>query len=284
LYTLVVYDANDRVNFLLQREDFLSKGQALSAANARKVAQTKRLEAKVYNKVDGMLCVSEGLRRVLQAVFKPQAPIIVAPNAPSCQGCSPDRYLGEAGEIPQICYIGHLRGYEGVDNLVEAMRYLDRVQLTVMGGFEVSADFLRVRRLIQQYRLGDRVRLIEFIPPGELGRRLNWRIDVLVIPLLSKRLTSKYFASPMKLFLYMSLRRPIVAPDLPAIREVLRDGVNAVLVRPDDPVELARGIKRVLEDPGLAERISEKAFRDVQQFSWSLRARKILDLISRIKS
>ena len=45
---------------------------------------------------------------------------------------------------------------------------------------------------------------------------------------------STHFTSPLKLFEYMAAGRAIVASDLPAIREVLRDGENALLVTPGD--------------------------------------------------
>jgi glycosyltransferase involved in cell wall biosynthesis len=90
-----------------------------------------------------------------------------------------------------------------------------------------------------------------------------------------------YYTSPLKLFEYMAAGVPVVASDLPALREVLRDGENAVLVAPDDPGALAQGIRRVLEDKPLADRLAAQARRDAQAHTWTARAQAILEFIAR---
>ena len=77
----------------------------------------------------------------------------------------------------------------------------------------------------------------------------------------------------------MASKRPIVASDLPSIREILNEG-NAILVQPDNPQGLAEGIRKVLENKNLAEKISARAFRDVQNYTWQKRAENILEFIS----
>jgi len=70
-----------------------------------------------------------------------------------------------------------------------------------------------------------------------------------------------------------------VASDLPSVREILNER-NAVLVKPDDPGTLAEGIRRVLEDEALGNRLAEKAFADVQLYTWEKRAERILEFIT----
>jgi len=103
--------------------------------------------------------------------------------------------------------------------------------------------------------------------------------DALLLPNSAKAKIASHYTSPLKLFEYMASRRPIVASDLPALREVLRDGENAVLVEPDDPKALAERIKTVLDDSGLAKRISEQAYSEVSQYSWEERARRIVRFV-----
>ena len=49
-----------------------------------------------------------------------------------------------------------------------------------------------------------------------------------------------------------SASTPIVASQIPGYARVARDGAEAVLVAPDDPVALAAGLDRVLRDRSLA--------------------------------
>jgi glycosyltransferase involved in cell wall biosynthesis len=69
---------------------------------------------------------------------------------------------------------------------------------------------------------------------------------------------------------------PILATDLPSIREVLRHGENAWLVPPGDPKALTEGIQHLLENPDLAERLARQARKDVRQYTWKRRAAVIL--------
>lgn len=76
----------------------------------------------------------------------------------------------------------------------------------------------------------------------------------------------------------MASKRPIIASDLPTIREVLNEN-NAVLVEPDNPKLLVQGVKKVLQDSKLSDKISKQAFQDVQQHTWQKRAENILEFI-----
>jgi glycosyltransferase involved in cell wall biosynthesis len=78
----------------------------------------------------------------------------------------------------------------------------------------------------------------------------------------------------------MAARRPIVSSDLPSIREVLRDGVNALLVPPGDPVALSNAITRLFNDQALAARLAEAAFEQVPNYSWERRAERLDALLS----
>jgi glycosyltransferase involved in cell wall biosynthesis len=65
----------------------------------------------------------------------------------------------------------------------------------------------------------------------------------------------------------LAMRVPVVSTDLPAIRELLVDGVDALLVPPGDATALAAAIERVLTEPDLAERLRANGRRTVvEQF------------------
>ncbi len=73
---------------------------------------------------------------------------------------------------------------------------------------------------------------------------------------------SSSYASPLKLFEYLALGRAIVAPDQPNIREVLDDGVNALLFDPDDPRRADRRDREAEQRRGAARRASRPARAD----------------------
>jgi len=106
--------------------------------------------------------------------------------------------------------------------------------------------------------------------------------DVLVYPAPAKQ--HPYFVrdtSPLKLFEYMASGQPIVASDLPSVREILNND-NAILVRPDDSRTLAEGIETIVENTELAEKISNKSHQDVQNYTWQRRVQTVIETIKNL--
>ncbi len=102
--------------------------------------------------------------------------------------------------------------------------------------------------------------------------------NVLVLPNKSGNIVSEKYTSPLKLFEYMASGVPIVASDLPSIRDIL-DENNAFLVEPNNPRELAIGIQKVIDNLDIAEERSARSLARVQKYSWRERAIHIVDFI-----
>jgi len=180
-------------------------------------------------------------------------------------------------DLPQdkkiVLYTGHLYKWKGAQILADALRYLPvDVEVYFVGGTEEDIKKFKV----QNSKL--KVNVVGRRPYMEIPYWLK-AADVLVLPNSGKEEISKYWTSPMKMFEYMAAQKPIVAADLPSIREILNE-TNAVLVESDNPEALARGIQEALQNPELSDRISAKAFRDVKQYSWQNRVIKILNFIN----
>jgi phosphatidyl-myo-inositol alpha-mannosyltransferase len=67
----------------------------------------------------------------------------------------------------------------------------------------------------------------------------------------------------------MAAGLPVVASDIDGWREVVRDGVDGLLVPPDDPPALAGSVRAVLDDPDLARRLGEAGRARAERYAWS---------------
>jgi glycosyltransferase involved in cell wall biosynthesis len=103
-----------------------------------------------------------------------------------------------------------------------------------------------------------------------------------VVPTRAQR-GQEIAASPLKLFETMACGLPVVASDLPAIRDVVRDGENGLLFAQGDAGALAAALRRLRDDPGLRARLGERGRRDVQRYAWPERARRILAFFEHIE-
>jgi len=200
-------------------------------------------------------------------------------SLPSKDDCR--RRLGLPLGRPIIGYIGRFRTLEmekGIPELVEAMKDLSSVNgaepllLCVGGPMDAVPAYLELAR-----RIGipqDRLRFVDRVPNTEVPYWIR-AFDVALAPFPWADHYA-YFMSPLKLFEYMAAGVPILATDLPSIREVLRHGENAWLVPPGDPKALTEGIRHLLENSNLAERLARQAKEDVRQYTWKRRAAVIL--------
>ena len=123
----------------------------------------------------------------------------------------------------------------------------------------------------------DNVLIAGYRPYAEIPYWLK-AADILVLPNSAREKISQFYTSPLKLFEYMASGRPIVASDLPSIREVLSEN-NAILVKSDDPTILSGGITSVLQNSDFSAKIAKQALQDVEAYSWKKRAKNILSFI-----
>ena len=66
----------------------------------------------------------------------------------------------------------------------------------------------------------------------------------------------------------MAAGLPVVASAIPGYDEVVRDGVDGLLVPPSDPRALAEAVERVLTDQGLARGLAESGRERSKRYAW----------------
>ncbi|MBN1464526.1 glycosyltransferase family 4 protein [candidate division KSB1 bacterium] len=245
--------------------------------------QPKRFFHKILRESDALICITKALRDAIIKKFDvPKEKILVAEDGvshnlvhqpvPSKEEAR--RTLGiKAQQL--VLYTGQLFPGKGADVFVEAARSFDKeTQFMLVGGQEQSVKQLQKRVAAQNI---SNVRLIGFVPPARVPL-YQAAADLLVLPASANHAISAY-TSPLKLFEYMAARRPIVASDLPVLREVLQDGLNALLFEERSASDLAQKIRLLLNDSGLQEKLAQRAWQRVQSFTWEERARRILAFI-----
>lgn len=185
-----------------------------------------------------------------------------------------------------VGYIGRFQavGHEkGISNLISAIALLKRenpnrpITLLCVGG--PSSMIQKYQELAEQLGLTPQeVILWDRMPHSEIPAIIK-ACDVVTIPSPNIEFFA-YFVSPLKLFEYLAAGSLIVSTDLPSIREILKDGVNAILTPDDSPEALAEGIRRGMQDPILREALCSAALNLSRKFDWKERATKILNIVS----
>ena len=236
--------------------------------------------------MDGIICTNHWKMQQCKNTYAiDPKKMIVAPNAfdPNLflhlRSKKEEReQLGLSFDKPIALYSGHLYDWKGVDTFIAAAEFLPEVDFIVVGGTQKEVD-----DFTKKHKPCHNVVFLGQKPFLQIPHYLA-AADVLVLPnslrSSNPRLVvySKCDTSPIKMFEYMASGRPIVASDLPSIREILSEQ-TAVFFEHDNEKMLAEKIQMVLNDEALAHMIGESAQKEVQQFTWKKRAQKILNFI-----
>jgi glycosyltransferase involved in cell wall biosynthesis len=250
-------------------------------AGASKLARLAKREAVVWRGAAGYVTITRGLADMLTTKFGTRENLAVVPDGvrlPKERARTPP----PADAAGVVAYAGHLYPWKGVDVLLGALARLPRARGLIIGGHEAEPDLERLRNTARSLGIADRIEWTGMVAPQDVPRLLL-RAEILVLPNRSTTISS-HFTSPLKLFEYMAAGRAIVASDLPALREVLTDGENAVLVPAGDPDALAGAISRVLADGALRERLGRAAFDAAAAYGWDRRAAALEAVLERART
>lgn len=238
-----------------------------------------RLYRRLLSKVAGVIVISDGLKQKFREHGFPESKLLVAPDGIDIAEfnvletmAQARAKLGLPADKRIILYAGHLFEWKGADTLVATAQILPNdVQTVVVGG--TYEDIERLKKM----DTAGRVRFEGFKLHGMIPLYLR-AADMLVLPNKKDGEISEFYTSPLKLFEYMASGKPIVASDLPSLREVL-DEHDAFFFRPNDASALADVIKQVLAGPEQAQQKAQRALAEVQQYTWTKRGQNILRFI-----
>ena len=94
-------------------------------------------------------------------------------------------------------------------------------------------------------------------------------------------LTDKW-ASPLKITEYMSYRKPIIASDLPMIREILSNNSNSLLCNPSNIEDWVSSINLLEKNRSLYEKLASNAYNEfISYYTWDSRAKNLMEIFMR---
>jgi glycosyltransferase involved in cell wall biosynthesis len=215
------------------------------------------------------VAITQGIVDHMTSLGGPRSRTAVVPDG--MRSVPPDP--GPLPNEPVIGYAGHLYAWKGVDVILHALPLLPSARALIVGGHEKEPDLARLKALAHHLGLESRVTFTGQVEPARVPALLAQAM-ILVLPNPASAISTR-FTSPLKLFEYMAAGRAIVASDLPAIREILEDGRNALLVEPGDPQAIADAVERLIEDHAFAQRLARAAHADASSYTWARRAERL---------
>ena len=238
----------------------------------KKTAQ--RSEESIWRAADMVLPVTNVLADHVRAVGVPDERIRVIHNGVSKSQLD----LRDGGAIRNqyglqdklvLGFTGFVRPWHGVDKVIDFIGKAGRtdLHLLLVGDGDIRAD---LESRAKEYGIADQVTTTGVIQ-RELIPDYVAAFDIALQPAVTA------YASPLKLFEYMALAKPVLAPSRPNICEVLTDGENALLFESENDGSFFEGLKKLIDDAQLRQRLGAAA-RDTiveRDYTWAGNARRV---------
>ncbi len=238
-----------------------------------------------FKRMSGIIAATKPLRTAIQRDYGvSDKKILHAPCGVNYERFGINTPMRDAREklgLPQegkiILYVGHLFPVKGVDVLFEAHTGLRPGEtIYFVGG--TDEDIENFKKKWHKAGSPNNVVIAGRKPHQEIPLWLR-AADILSIPNTAKEDAGSIESSPSKLIEYMASGRPIVASDVPGIRDVLEEGMG-YFAPADNASAIAVAVHEAFDNPQEAQRRVAAARAASKNLSWNGRAKSILQFIN----
>lgn len=206
----------------------------------------KHMELAAYRGCDVLVCVSRALRDLVVDAGKiDPAKILIVPNAVDLDRFRPrEPSVERPFEGPTLVFVGSLIPWQGLEPLLRALHVLNqewtvRFNLVVAGEGPARKDS---GRLVRELGLERQVRFVGRLEMDEVPGLIA-ACDLGYVGHVGRNRAAVYH-SPLKLYEYMAMGRPVVASMSEDALSVVREGVTGFLFRGGDATDLAQALLR----------------------------------------
>ncbi len=172
----------------------------------------------------------------------------------------------------KIIYFGTLSPWQGVNLAVESLALINRefpACLTVIGQAR-DYQIKTIKQLALKLGVADRLNILAPMPQTQLVKHIH-ACDVILAPLTPNDRNLVQGCCPLKILEGMATGIPVIASDLPVVRELGEDGVHFLLVKPGSAKSIKDAVLRLQNHPELAMQLAIKARQRIEDYyTWQM--------------
>jgi glycosyltransferase involved in cell wall biosynthesis len=217
---------------------------------------------------DAVIAVTPGLLGYVADLTGRRSGLYVVGNGADVDRFRPATARGGTSRRPYVVFVGALASWQGIDTAlcaVEAPAWPPDVDLVIAG------DGKERGRIQVAARTNQHIHWLGTIPYSESANLVSESLAALVPMTDGPR--ARFGLSPLKLFEAMACGVPVVASDLPGLREVVRAHGCGITFAPGDADALARAVAELVEDPTRATEMGSRGRAAAEAlYSWDIRA------------
>lgn len=261
---------------------YVEEKEILNDASSWFQARARSVEQEQLDKTSLVVTVSNALmKHFLHKHDVERDKFLVVPNAIRLDNATfdPDRVQKirnryDLGGRLVAGFVGSIFPWHGVDVLIKAAQCLrekrDNFTLLIVGDGETLP---KLKRLTHKLGIWNRVVFTGRVPHEDVFNFIEV-MDITVAP------SAQWYQSPVKIFEYGAMGKPIIAPNTAPVREIMEDGMDGLLVDADVD-DLYEALRTLAEQESLREKIAQNFHRKVMEnHTWEQNVRKVLSSIA----
>jgi glycosyltransferase involved in cell wall biosynthesis len=259
-----------RIPVYHETHDFFADLSLRTDINTKKKRRQEQLERTYIPRITGLICLQNTQKKLYVKIF-PNAEIHVARTGIHTVHDRPDV------KREYITYIGSFDRHKGITTLLKALQLTGSGYPLLLVGGKNEREISELREEIQKHYDLSKVAITGWINKSTLKSYLD-KTAVGIIP-LRDTFFNRYLTSPLKLFDFYSHGIPVIASDLPTLRELVQRDRTGRFFKPDDASDLARQIDHLFAHPDVLEKMTRHTLNAASEYLWEKRARQILDIV-----
>ena len=244
----------------------------------------KEQEIATLHLSDAIICPSRVTRDYIASLGLDRKRVTVIPNGVSPSDFPPSALPSREGRVPVLLYIGTLADWQGLEIVIRALPKIleqEAVRLRIVGQGRSRQRKLLAKQ-IRKLGVQDNVIVQPAVPHHEVPALIA-ESDICLAPLGLNDRNVTQGACPIKVLEYMASSRPLIASNIPIVRELVRENVDALLFSPNDPEDLARQALALLKDYELSGRLANSATERARtKFTWHEAQKKLVKLYGKL--
>ena len=181
--------------------------------------------------------------------------------------------LGLQKDEKILLYQGGIQAGRGLENLIEAFPLFNEGTLVYIGDGKIKGKLVQ---MVKDRSLEDRIRFLPKVPVRDLPRYT--KNAYLGFQVLNNINFNHWSASSNKLFEYMMNEVPVVACNFPEIKNAVEENQVGVTIDPHDPIEIAKGVNYLLENPDRRDVFSANCKNARKKYNWEIEQKYLLEV------
>jgi glycosyltransferase involved in cell wall biosynthesis len=167
----------------------------------------------------------------------------------------------------RLLYFGTLSAWQGVNLAIEALALANQdfpTELIVIGQGR-SQQLVALRKLVQKLKVQEQLTILETMSQVQLVQHIH-QADAIVAPLTPNDRNLVQGCCPLKVLEGMASGTPVIASDMPVVRELGTDGEHFLLVKPGSAKAIKDAVLRLIQEPELAPRLAIAARKRIEKY------------------